>query len=128
MNFCIRLIPVDGKTAWFNDEKFEENPDTGRITVRNFCSQQYLMDGWDIYGKPAIYSDWLRGTKIPQKYLKQAVKDARQLMWWNDGEHKVEIWGWIRGDWRLVKFDRTYTKMTIIGSYKKNMHADYDED
>lgn len=128
MNFYIRLIPTDShRAAWFNDDQFKEDPDTDKVTVRKCCNEQFLIDGWDIYGKPAYFYDWLRGSGIPKKYLKQAVKDAHSLMSWNDGDHKLEIWTFTRGDWHLVKFDRTYTKMTIIGTYAKDMHADYDD-
>lgn len=80
--------------SWYNDTTFKEDYDTGKVTVRkNAPTEQYLMYGWCIYGKPAYFSDWLRGTPFTTiEALKRAKKEADIMASWNGWDTKVELW------------------------------------
>jgi len=131
MKIYIRCICKDtgADPAWYNDTSVKEDYETGRVKKIRTCAELYMERGWDIYGKPAYFSDWLRGTPATSvAEAKKNAKIAKSLMWDNGyGDSEVEFWTWRNGDWQMVKIGKD-GKLTKIGSYKKDMHADFDKD
>lgn len=132
MKFYIRMIETDSNfAAWYNDTNWEEDPDTGKVR-RVGGGEQYFEDGWDIYGTPAVYSDWLRASPFPDlATLQRGIKDAKRHWNWDGhdtrkNKFKIEIWTMSRGDFRLVEIQPD-GKIKIIGSYKKDMHPENDK-
>ena len=132
MKIYIRMIEVEtGRAAWFNDTDWKEDPDTGKVK-HVYGGEQYFEDGWDIYGKPAYHYDWLRPSPFPNiAALKQGIKDAKRQWSWDGcdtrkNKFKLELWAWIRQDFRLVELQPDDT-FKVVGSYKKDMHPENDD-
>lgn len=130
MKIYIRCICKDtgANPAWYNDSSVKEDYDTGKVQKRNIMAELYMEPGWDIYGTPAYFSDWLRGTPASSiAEAKRNAKIAKGLMWDNGyGDSIVQFWMIRNGDYQLVKFDKT-NKIVKIGTYKKDMHPEYDK-
>lgn len=130
MKIYIRCIDKDTgmHAAWYNDSSVKEDYDTGKVIHRNVMAELYLEPGWDIYGKPAYFSDWLRGTPASSvAEAKKNAKQAKELMYDNGyGDSIVQFWMFRNGDYQLVKFDKS-NKIVKIGTYKTHMHPEYDE-
>lgn len=131
MKIYIRCICKDtgGNPAWYNDTSVKEDYDTGRVKKIRTCAELYMERGWDIYGKPAYFFDWLRGT--PATSIAEAKKNAKiaKSLMWDDGygDSIVQFWMIRNGDYQMVKFEKN-GKIKKIGSYEKDMHADFDRD
>ena len=130
MKIYIRCIDKDTgmSVAWYNDSSVKEDYDTGKVIHRNVMAELYLEPGWDIYGKPAYFSDWLRGTPASSvAEAKKNAKRAKELMYDNGyGDSIVQFWMLRNGDYQLVKFDKS-NKIVKIGTYKTHMHSEYDK-
>ncbi len=130
MKVYIRVVDKDsGRAAWFNDTTFQEDYDTGKVKINNGPTEQYLMDGWCIYGKPAYFSDWRRGTPFTTiKAVKKAKKDADLMASWNGWDVKVELWKETPKAFIPVKLSRKTGKLEKLDPKKFRYPEDNDEE
>ncbi len=131
MKVYIRVVDKDsGRAAWFNDTRFRENYDTGKVSLNNGPTEQYLMDGWCIYGKPAYFSDWRRGTPFTlMRYLKQAIKDADLMASWDGWDVKVELWKETSRRFVPVKLNRKTGRLENLDPKKfRDPEDGYDDE
>ena len=130
MKVYIRVVDKDsGRAAWFNDTTYKEDYDTGKVKLNKGLTQQYLMDGYCIYGKPAYFSDWRRGTPFPTiKSVMQAKKDADLLASWDGWEVKVELWKETTKGFIPVKLNRKTNRLEKLDPKKFVDPEDEDED
>lgn len=117
MKVYIRVIDTDfDRAAWYNDTTFQEDYETGRVTLNKGNTEKYLMDGWGIYGTDHEYR---RGTPFTSiTYLKKAIKDAKAIASWDGWDVKVELWKETAKGFVPVKLNRITGKLDVLNPAK----------
>ena len=131
MKVYIRVIDKNsGRAAWYNDTTFKEDYGTGEVTVRkNAATEQYMVDGWCIYGSPAYFSDWRRGTPFTTiEAVNRAKKEADTMASWNGWETKIELWKETAHKFVPVKLNRKTWRLVNLDSKKFRDPEDDDEE